>query len=178
MRPGLSRRAIAQRLAGDPRDAVLSLQSAAETFLRGLLRLLLVDRGESAAVIASAARQTLESLLKTALPPLVGGDWVGPRAAVTVYRRDLYDLRNRMIHSGMEPHWRDVPPAFDAYDGLIRFIERQLLTRWKRFPRTLAGLWEPWAGGTLGLPPAARPVVQKLVAQQPPYWLPTPPADG
>lgn len=131
----LRRRPITQRLAGDARDAVLSLQSAAETFLRGLLRLLLVDRGESAAVIDSAARQAFESLLKTALPPLVGGDWVSPRAAETVYRRDLYDLRNRMTTLAWNRTGGGVPPAFDAYDELIRFIERQLLTRWTRPPR-------------------------------------------
>lgn len=94
------------------------------------------------------------------------------RQSRTTYYSDLYEIRNRITHAGRTPKWQQMQPAFEAYGALVAFIEKQVRNRSRRLPRTLAALWEPWAGGHLALPKSAEIRVQQLLREPVLYWLP------
>lgn len=165
-------RACAYRLSGDYVAAVIVLQTAAEAFLRGIYRTALVDRGSSGADIDAAGRNPFQSVVATELPGLLGGSWSGSHSPVTTYWRDLYEVRNQITHAGRTPHWRQIPPAFDAFDGLVAFVEKLVAGKPRVFSRTLAAIWEPWAGGDLQLSRSAATCVERVVGESEPYWLP------
>ncbi len=169
----LSAQANSLRLSGDHRDSVVVLQTAAETYLRGLHRILLVDEGLTDAEIVAAADAPFETLLTTHLPNLVGGNWSGPRSPAVRYRKTLYEVRNRITHAGRSPHWQEIRPAFEAYTALITFTEDRVRVGWRTRTRTLTAVTEEWAGGTLAVPPAARATVNALRLEARPYWLPS-----
>lgn len=168
----LERQAGAYRLSGDYTAAVIALQTAAESFLRGVHQLALVDAGRTGAEVDAGSSLPFVTVLKKELPPLLGGDWSSLGSPVTTYLSDLYEIRNRITHAGRTPKWQQMQPAFDAYEALVAFIEKQVRNRSRRLSRTLAALWEPWAGGHLALPRSAETRVQELLREPALYWLP------
>jgi hypothetical protein len=173
----LERRADTYRLSGDYTAAVITLQTAAESFLRGVHRLALVDAGQTGAELDAADSAPYRTVLKTELPALLGGAWSGVRNPVTAYSSALYEVRNRITHAARTPQWQQMQPAFDAYRALVAFIEKQVRKQPRRLPRTLTALWEPWAGGRLTLSKSAEANAQELLREPAPYWLPADEAD-
>jgi hypothetical protein len=157
---------------GDAASALVVLQAATETTLRGIHRLLLVDAGGSAEAVAAEASCSFRSLVRTELPNLLKGRWWGPGAVPETYWHDLYGVRNQIVHAGRAPHWRQVNPAFDAQTALVDFLDVRITENWRSHPRTLVAWAEPWAGGTLNLKRAATAVASELRAEPTPYWLP------
>jgi len=168
----LERRAQNYRLSGDYTAAVITLQTAVESLLRGIYQLALVDAGRTGAQVDAGNLLPFMTVLRTELPPLLGGAWTTEKSPVTRYLADLYDVRNRITHAGRSPQWQQVGSAFDAYRALVAFIEKQVQSRSSRLPRTLAALWEPWAGGSLRLSRGVETRVQGIVAERKLYWLP------
>jgi hypothetical protein len=168
----LERLALSQLRTGFQTPSIITLQTAAETYLRGVHRLLLVDAGGKEADVNTAVDIPFMSVIKTALPPLLGGDWVSTHSKPRRYQDTLYDVRNGITHAGKEPTWQQVEPAFTAHRNLVAFVEHQVVRAWKRNPRTLLALTEPWAGGSATPPKAAAAALEALRQEPQPYWLP------
>jgi hypothetical protein len=170
----LAARAATLRLWGDSLSALLNLESSAEVLLRGVHHLLLLDashvRGSEPA--ASTDGPPFRTLLSRDLPALLGGDWSSERSPITQFVEHLYEPRNVLVHAGREPHWRDIEPAFQAYDALLVFLSARIRAGWRSHTRTLAAWEDPWAGGDDDVPAAAVEIVGTLRMQEPPYWLP------
>lgn len=169
----LARWAIGLHHRGEAMLAVMTLQTAAEGLLRGLHRLLLVDAGNTAAEIASADETSFKTVVRTALPALLGGRWSGSGSVPERYLADLYDLRNSIVHAGRAPRFDQVNPAFRSYNDLVAFLDERIRSQWRSHRRTLTAWCEPWAGGTMDIPRPARSTVGAIQAEPTPYWLPT-----
>jgi hypothetical protein len=160
----LSQRAASMRLAGHSTSSIVVLQSSLETFLRGLHRMAQIDLHSAPQEVA------FETLLKSTLPSAFGGDWASEKSAVTVYRRDLYALRNRVVHGGHDVEWEQVAPAFDCAHLLNEFVVETVGRQWKQFPLTTLAITDKAAGGTCGLSKTARRAL--ATRQVGAYWAP------
>ena len=168
----LEQRAHTYRLYGDYPGAIITLQTSAETYLRGVHRLALIDAGATGAQVDEAGEVPFETVVTSELPRLLGGAWSGARSPITAYRSDLAQVRHRITHAGIAPGWHQVDPAFTAHRDVVAFVEKRVRERFRVLPRTLTAAWEPWAGGTLTLSKAAEHVVRQLLDEPQPYWLP------
>jgi hypothetical protein len=170
------RAARALTYRADLPDAVINLQTAAETLLFDLWRTLLVDEGLPMASIQAAldAEPPFKSLFTSKLPELIGGSWtiLSKKVAAGRYWSNLYLLRNRIVHGGYEPSRREADAAFEAFDGLNNFVNDRAWAMRRQRPRTaLAKL------GREGVEARARGrskesafVVQLMAEPSPFYW--------
>ena len=80
-----------------------------------------------------------KSMLIRELADRLGGSWDLTRTESPIgqYWSDLYELRNRIIHAGYEPHDGDAERAERAYVAFDQFIEERLHANWTTFSRTL-----------------------------------------
>lgn len=115
------------------------LQTAAETLAYELWALLLADEGLSDSEIQSRreAGVPFKPLLSRELASRLGGQWdlSSERSAVGRYWTRLYLLRNRIVHAGHPPHDGDAEEAEAAFVELDRFLDHQLRSKAKRFPK-------------------------------------------
>ncbi len=132
-------RAQRRKYEGDAADAIISFQTAAETLAYELWALLLADEGLSDAEIESRreAGVPFKSLLSRELASRLGGQWdlSSERFAVGRYWARLYLLRNRIVHAGHLPHDGDAEEAEAAFVEFDRFLDCQLRSKAKQFPR-------------------------------------------
>ncbi len=132
-------RAERRKHEGDAADAIISFQTAAETLAYELWALLLADEGLSEAEIASCreAGLSFRSLLSCELAHRLGGQWdlSSDRPAVGRYWARLYVMRNRVVHAGYLPHDGDADEAEAAFVEFDRFLDYQLRSKAKQFPR-------------------------------------------
>lgn len=168
----LALQAGAQRWYGEASASIITLHAAAETLLGGLYRLLLVDQGLDSTEIKNRMHASFKSVLRTHLPAHLGGRWTGLGTVPEQYWTDVYGVRNALVHEGEEPSWWTFNTAAKSYDALVEFVDERLLVGWRNHPRALIAWCEPWAGGTMALPPAAQPIADALRQERHPYWLP------
>lgn len=158
--------------SGNPHQPVLLLQASIERHLRGLLRMLLIDQGLPDVSVKRVADESLfTTVLRTSLPKILGGDWSSETSPVTKYKRDLYAVRNNLIHGGRMPNWQQLNPAILAHRSLIDFLEGRVLRSWRKSPRTLLSVSDPAAGGSLKLPKGAKDIMDRLKLERIAYWL-------
>ncbi len=131
----------ALRQTGDGADAVISFQIAAESLLFETYRMLLVDEGvHSDDISAELAKDApFKRFFTHTLPSRLGGDWHidHPTTPVGNYWKDLYLVRNSILHAGMVAHTGHAETAQKAYWGLRDHLETRLWARHKMYPRTL-----------------------------------------
>jgi hypothetical protein len=143
-REWLERAKHARLHEGDREGAVMFLQTATESFLRGVFRMTLVDANLSAADIdAEVSRyEGFKALVHSGLPTRLGGRWDLSLSSTPVARYwiDLYQMRNRIVHGASYVTHEQVRLGFDAYAGLISEVDRLLIGRSKRFRRTMLAL--------------------------------------
>lgn len=161
-----------QRWHGEASASIITLQTAAETMLAGLYRLLLVDSELPADAIESKMRDSFRTLLRTKMPEMLPGRWTGVGAIPEQYWSAVYRFRNDLVHAGREPQWWTLNAAFESFSALVGFVDERILDNWRQHPRTLVAWCEEWAGGSLALPRAAQPVARALRSESQPYWLP------
>lgn len=123
---------------GDTATAVILGQVAAEILLDALLGLLLWDEGELPEAVAEqifASDLTLR--VRRFYASRLGGDWnqtgAGP---VGDWKREIYELRGRVIHGGYEPLREEARQAMASLAGLEEFCKTRLLEQRNRFPKT------------------------------------------
>jgi hypothetical protein len=173
----LAQNAWVQLWHGDYPGAVITLQTATETLLTGLYKLLLVDEGLDSRTIDRRTQAPFRNVLRTQLPVRLRGRWTGTGAVPEVYWAHVYVLRNDLAHAGRQPPWWTLNAAYAAYENLVEFIDARVLADWRNHPRTLVAWCEDWAGGNMELPSAAKTVAEGLHTERSPYWLPRDAAD-
>ena len=101
---------------GDTANAVVLAQVGAETFLDAVLGLLLWEEGASAEEAAEGAfASSLTPRVRNFFAPRLGGDWnLRGRGPVGDWKRQLYELRGRVIHAGYEPSRSEAEQALNA----------------------------------------------------------------
>src|SRR5216683_5172570 len=130
----------AESIRGDAIEAIVSLQTAMESRLYTVWRLLLVDCGYSSDELRTRMPfdAPYRSLIVSVLPRLLGGRWDTGAAGTPVgeYWEKLYLLRNRIVHGGFEPHLGAADGARHAYDDLLRFLRERIWEKRLSYPRT------------------------------------------
>lgn len=159
-------------MQGNPMATIIMLQTATERYLFGIYELLLADEGvprEEIDRLLSKDETSFNALIKDRLPHLLRGTWWdSDTSPANNYVKQLYDVRNTAVHSGVEPHWQELQPAFTAYDELVAFIEKQVRKRPKALARTLLGITDPSAGGDGNVPNSAMRAWRNM--NNPRYW--------
>ncbi|KPI02418.1 hypothetical protein OV450_4668 [Actinobacteria bacterium OV450] len=87
----------------------------------------------------------LATRVKTQYAPRLGGEW-DPRRPGTLHdwTHAVAAVRNRVVHRGYRPTYRETETALAAADALLGFIKSRLAQRVARYPRTaLLTLGEP-----------------------------------
>jgi tetratricopeptide (TPR) repeat protein len=161
-------RAERRKYEGDAADSIISYQVATETTLYELWGLLLLEEGATTQEVdKQRAEQPFKTLLNRELAGRLGGSWdlTSDRTPIGRYWTDLYELRNRIVHGGYQPHDGDAEQAERAYADVDQFIDDRLQAKEKKYPAALraklgAGtevLWarldaqgDPEAAGRLG----------------------------
>ena len=131
--------------AGFGAPAVMSIQAALETFFAELRMLLLIDADTRR---ASQPRDDPEPsfhwIVQSVGRLVKAGNWdVNAATPLGQYWRDLYLLRNRVVHASYRPTVDEVGAAFAAHDALRAWIAELLLAQPRRFPRTIRGFPGP-----------------------------------
>lgn len=135
-----SRAQRALRQTGDPADAIISYQVAAESLVFDTFRMLLVDEGKASAEIEAAVdgEVAFKPVLTKSLPSRLGGSWDVTLAhgALRQYWEDLYLVRNRIVHGGFDPHGGHAQDAEKGYRALRDHLESRLVAKMTDYPRT------------------------------------------
>jgi len=136
-----SRAQRALRQTGDPTDAIISFQIAAESLLFDTYRMLMVDEGFSSSELQAVLEKEIpfKVLLVKVMPAKLGGQWDVTRAdtAIGEYWEKLYLMRNSVVHTGVEPHGGHASEAQQGYWRLRDHLEERLLAKASAYPRTV-----------------------------------------
>lgn len=131
----------ALRQTGDAADTIISFQVAAETLLFDTYRMLLVDEGLSSSQISAELEGEIQfkALVTIKLPARLGGQWDINReeTAVGYYWKNLYLVRNSVIHAGLQVHGGHAEDAQTAYRKLRDHMEQRLWAKHNTYPRTI-----------------------------------------
>ncbi|MCM3515074.1 hypothetical protein [Nocardioides sp. P86] len=161
-------------------NAVVSLNTAAESLLFDTYRMLCLDSMEESAgaddhVLPDPASELpLAKLLKSELPHLLGGNWsLQQGTPAGRYFRELYALRNSVVHGAKVPNPQETLDGFAAFQSLENFLVERLLARWRSYPRTLMTMaGENLSGHSLALNREFIATKERIVSGRFPYWLP------
>ena len=114
------------RQTGDAPDAVVSFQVAAESLLFDTYRMMLIDEGLASTDLTVELQKDrpFKTLITKTIAGRLGGSWDPTRAGgpVSQYWRDLYEVRNAIVHSGLEAHGGHADAAQRAYRALRDFL--------------------------------------------------------
>lgn len=139
-------RAHAEFRAGDRRAAILSLAIACELMLDTALAATLWEDGKTPREAADvwAQSSTVTGRVKRLYASRLGGNWSldgeGPMAQ---WRKQIVDVRNRIVHSGRFPTQEEVEAAGDAVTTMNTFVTGRLVAKWREYPRSMAVLAGP-----------------------------------
>ena len=120
---------------------MISFQVAAESLLFETYRMLLIDEGLSSREVNAELDEDrpFKRFFTEIFPTRLGGDWhvdhVGTR--IGNYWKDLYLVRNSIIHAGMMAHTGHAEAAQKAYWSLRDHLEDRLWAKHKIYPRTV-----------------------------------------
>jgi hypothetical protein len=121
-------------IGGDYEMSIIALMVSAEALITALWRTQQVDLGGDSSTYDNPPRfqPALEQVCR-----LFGDPWTkGSQGAITTLWRDCYEVRNETVHEGALITHEILDVAFDAYDGLRRWAEKQTLDYAATFPRT------------------------------------------
>jgi len=161
----------------DLMSAVVSLQTSVESSLFELWHVSMVDAGMSQSAIEAEIQtdKPFKVLIRSTLPMILGGNWDVTAAGTPVgnYWQHLYLLRNDVVHSGLPVQEWQYERAYAAHLALRRYIAQRLLTKWRKYPRTLTAFVN-----ARGLPPdlspskAAQNCMNIILSEAVPFWFP------
>ena len=136
---GRARRAL--RFRGDNVACIISLQTSVESMLYSTWRMLMVDEGRDHQYIEHRLAQDtpFKTLVVTILPRALGGRWDVSATGTPVarYWSDVYQVRNRIVHAGIEPGYSAAEAADRTVTGLHDFVTERLWAKRRIYPRTL-----------------------------------------
>jgi hypothetical protein len=150
-------------------SAIITLATSAEGLLRGIHRVIHVDLGYDAAAIQASDDTPFATVVRSELPKLLGGNWQQQPEA---FMRDLYDVRNRIVHAGRPPTWMQVESAFEAYAQLKIFLDERIERNFKKYPRTFVAWNNHLTGLSTSLSSDQQRRFEEFMAEPMPFWLP------
>ena len=119
---------------GYPREAVVFLGMSSESLLNGLFRHLRKADGKSDAEVELDFEEIpFMTRIKKYLSHGLGGDWNlnNNTSRVALWKKHVYDLRNRVIHGGYFPEDHEATLAFVTLVAFSDFPEIELKPIWR-----------------------------------------------
>jgi len=131
---------VALSLDGSYRAAVLFAATSCEVLLDNLLAHMLWEEGvrpEAAAGMFAAGREGIAARVKKQYHPRLGGQWsVDKPGAIGNWYTAVAGLRNRVVHGGYDPGFKEAQGASRAAKALATYLGDLLAGRTKDYPRT------------------------------------------
>jgi hypothetical protein len=123
---------------GDTANAVVLAQAGAEIFLDALLGLLVWEEGMSPQEAAEGPFSSgLTRRVRNSFASRLGGDWnLGGAGPVAGWKRNLYELRGRVIHAGYDPTRSEAREALQMLAALEDFAKARVCVKRNQSPRT------------------------------------------
>ncbi|GAA1720918.1 hypothetical protein GCM10009793_17510 [Brachybacterium phenoliresistens] len=92
----------------------------------------------SAIVDARKLYDTLEnrSTVREVLSKSLGGNWTTSASAWERWNKEGVELRNRVVHGGHIPSYREAKSAIDAHSAMVAFLADRIAQKTKLYPRT------------------------------------------
>jgi len=151
---------------------------AAESLLFDTYRMLLIEEGLSAGELAASLdrERSFKSLLVREMPSRLGGRWDVSQEETPVgkYWRDLYTVRNAVVHRGSHAHGGEAEAAQEAYWALRDHLEERLMANRAKYPRTaLARLGQDRLEASGVLQGKMLELVERLVSEPEPWYWPS-----
>jgi hypothetical protein len=170
-------RAERRKYEGDAADSIVSFQIAVENLAYQLWGMLLVDEGLTSKQIevTREADTPYKSVLTRELAGRLGGSWDLTKTTTPVgrYWRDLYGLRNRIIHAAYLPHDGDAGLAEVAFADFDKFIDDRLRATRNKYPRSfLAKVGQKALEDRGWANKAVRAFIAQAGAEPLPFYLP------
>lgn len=134
--------AIAQRVHGDQRMAIILIATACEILINSVLQSVMWETDK--ALNSSAKnfhRQVPASKRIQKFSGYFGASW-GLKTTPELIRwdEDIARVRNRVVHTGSHPEKNEVDRASAAMDGLLKLFKMRLENHVQQYPRTLSWL--------------------------------------
>jgi hypothetical protein len=119
-------------------DSVVFVNTSIEIFVRNLLSEHWRNHeGLSLEAVAVRFEETaFIKLIRREMSQMLGGNWnlESPSAPPAQWKRDLYELRNRVIHAGHLPTEAELLKAMAAYNHFSSFLVDRLIANQRRYP--------------------------------------------
>lgn len=153
--------------------AVISLQTGIESFFGDLRRMMLLDaKGWAKYPPVRPLQPSFRALVQSVGGLLGAGNWDTASATpLGQYWRDLYLLRNEVIHASKRPTQDEVAAAFISHDVMRDWLRDLLLQQPRRFPRTLLAFpGARWLSSKGRETSYLRTVISRYAQPNQPYW--------
>ncbi len=123
---------------GDYEMAVMALQTSVERRVFAMRACMIVDEGGTPPSTQEEGSTAFKTAFRNLGDKLGGGPWdlTNRTNPVGRYWHDLYELRNKVAHSGSSVDRATLERAFEAEQELVAEIEQRLLKRKTRYKRT------------------------------------------
>lgn len=119
-------------------EAVIYAQISVETLIRTLYREFLIHEEVNEDKIETLMEKTsFMSMIKSELPPRVGGNWDLNKESSkpNLWYEFTYKLRNRIIHSGYMPSFKEADEAvYNAIEFKL-WVVKQVRSKKKKYPK-------------------------------------------
>ncbi len=119
-------------------DSIVFVNISLEVFIR---RIVFMHWRKNAGISQDEAIAMFDNLpfmriMKSTMPDILGGSWDIKKADSPVgkWYKDLYSLRNRVIHAGHQPSESEMLRAMTAFNEVSRFLVTQIEKSKKRHP--------------------------------------------
>ncbi len=130
--------AKAEASAGEFGGAVLEAAIAAEILLDALLGLMLWEERPSEVVAAAVLAKSVSERLRSEYHGRLGGNWDQDGSGeIGAWRRNLANLRNRVVHAGYRPSEEEAMAAIGAAAALEEFVAERAVQARYRYWRTV-----------------------------------------
>src|SRR5699024_4625417 len=131
---------IAYLMHGDYRMAIILIATACEILINAILQSVMWETEKSLNSAAKNFRREVSVSKKLeSFGHYFGAGWDTKRAPELVgWTKYIAYRRNDVVHTGTKPTPDEVDQAWVAMDGLFGILERSLIEKFQRFPRTLA----------------------------------------
>lgn len=122
---------------GHPRESVIFLGMCSESLLNGLFHHIRVANGLTESAIDTEFDEIpFMRRVKNYISHSVGGNWDMSKDASIVgeWKKNVYDLRNRVVHAGYFPHHYEAANAFQTIGKFSEFIRERVIAKKSQFP--------------------------------------------
>jgi len=133
--------ALRAHRVGDNASQVIALASVGEVLLNMVLRLLMIEEGntlDAVDALIAEPRGGLKARVRRNYHERLGGSWDpdDPRSAVGQWWAKTQGVRGRVLHGGYWPQHGEADAASAATKGLEQFVDQRLAASLRSYPKT------------------------------------------